>query len=64
VLSLNDISSACNEKEPILLDLENMDRSDLSETTKSSRNLPTIGHKIGPSSKQFLAKLKNYWPIQ
>jgi chloride channel protein, CIC family len=64
VLSLNDISSACNEKEPILLDLENMDRSDLSETTKSSQNLPTIGYKIGPSSKQFLAKLKNYWPIQ
>jgi CBS domain containing-hemolysin-like protein len=64
VLSLNDISSACNEKEPILLDLENMDRSVLSETTKSSQNLPTIGYKIGPSSKQFLAKLKNYWPIQ
>jgi CBS domain-containing protein len=63
-LSLNDISGACNEKDPVLLDLENMDRSDLSDSTKSSQNLPTIGYKIGPSSRQFLSKLKNYWPIQ
>jgi chloride channel protein, CIC family len=62
VLSLNDISAACNEKEPILLDLEKLDSSDLAETEIS--NASTIGHKIVPSSRQFLAKLKGYWPIQ
>lgn len=64
VLSLNDISRACNDKKPILLDLESLDRSDLSETVRSSQGLPTIGYKTKPTSKQIWAKIKDYWPIQ
>ena len=64
LLSLNDISAACNEKEPILVDLENIDQHDPSESTETLHEARIIGHKIGPSSKQFLAKLRGYWPIQ
>jgi len=64
LLSLNDISAACNEKEPILMDLEDIEQPNHSETTEILHDARIIGHKIGPSSKQFLAKLRGYWPIQ
>jgi CIC family chloride channel protein len=64
LLSLNDISAACNEKEPILMDLEDIEQPDHSATAEISHDVRIIGHKIGPNSKQFLAKLRGYWPIQ
>jgi CBS domain-containing protein len=64
LLSLNDISAACNEKEPILMDLEDIEQPDHSVTNEISHDVRIIGHKIGPSSKQFLAKLRGYWPNQ
>ncbi|MGA7977281.1 MAG: hypothetical protein WB975_08605, partial [Nitrososphaeraceae archaeon] len=64
LISLDDISRMCNERKPILLDIENIDQSEIQETSNSfKKDSSVLERKISLTNKQIWSKLKDHWTI-
>ena len=64
LISLDDISRMCNERKPVLLDIESIDQCEIPETNNSfKKDSSVFERKIGLSNKQIWTKLKDHWTI-
>ena len=64
LISLDDISRMCNERKPILLDIESIDQSEIQETNNSfKKDSSVLERKISLTNKQIWSKLKDHWTI-
>ena len=64
LISLDYISRMCNERKPILLDIENIDQSEIQETSNSfKKDSSVLERKISLTNKQIWSKLNDHWTI-
>ncbi|MGC2426825.1 MAG: hypothetical protein WA421_07310, partial [Nitrososphaeraceae archaeon] len=64
LISLDDISRMCNERKPILLDIESIDQSEIQERNNSfKKDSSVLERKISLTNKQIWSKLKDHWTI-
>jgi len=63
LISLDDISSICNEKKPVLLDIESIDQSEIQEANSFKKDSSVVERKVSLTNKQIWSKLKDHWTI-
>ena len=64
LISLDDISRMCNERKPVLLDIESIDQSEIQETNnRLKKDSSVFDRKISLTNKQIWSKLKDHWTI-
>jgi len=64
IITLDAISRVCDDRRPVLLDIESLNETQFSGTRNSSSNLPSSDYKTKFTGNQIWSKLRDYWPIQ
>src|SRR6266540_2316904 len=64
IITLAAISRVCDDRRPVLLDIESLNETQFSGTRNSSSNLPSSDYKTKFTGNQIWSKLRDYWPIQ
>ena len=64
LISLDDVSRMCNERKPVLLDIESIDQSEIQETNnRFKKDSSVYERKISLTNNQIWSKLKDHWTI-
>jgi len=64
IITLDAISRVCDDKRPVLLDIESLNEPKFSNTRNSPSNLPPSDYKTKFTGNQIWSKIRGYWPIQ
>jgi len=64
VITLDAISKICDNKRPILIDIENMDETRVENISKAAPTVSSPDSKANFTRNNIWSKLKDFWPLQ